>query len=132
MVIDGSTVMIPNVFDPSELRSDVTGKIVRFLQEEGAEVDAGTPFVECEAMKMIMQLKTTEAGKIQHNLSPGSIINAGDLLATVDLKDPSKVAKIETFAGKIEVESGAANLDPMHLLELALKGYPATESIGPL
>jgi acetyl-CoA carboxylase/biotin carboxylase 1 len=27
MVIDGSTVMMPNVFDPSELRSDVTGKV---------------------------------------------------------------------------------------------------------
>ena len=40
MVIDGSTVMLPNIFDPSELRSDVTGKIVRFLHEDGAEVSA--------------------------------------------------------------------------------------------
>jgi acetyl-CoA carboxylase/biotin carboxylase 1 len=30
MVIDGSTVMMPNVFDPSELRSDVTGKVNAF------------------------------------------------------------------------------------------------------
>ena len=131
MVIDGSTVMLPNVFDPSELRSDVTGKVVRFLQEEGTEVPAGTPFVECEAMKMIMQLRTTEAGTIKHNLSPGSIINAGDLLATMELKDPSKVAKIESYTGDMKVESGAANLDPMHLLDLALQGYPSTE-IGSL
>ena len=41
MVIDGSTVMLPNVFDPSELRSDVTGKVVRYLHEDGAEVSGG-------------------------------------------------------------------------------------------
>ena len=27
MVVDGQTVILPNVFDPSELRSDVTGKV---------------------------------------------------------------------------------------------------------
>lgn len=30
----------------SELRSDITGKVVRFLQEDGAEVNAGEPYVE--------------------------------------------------------------------------------------
>lgn len=30
----------------SELRSDITGKVVRFLQEDGADVEAGEPFVE--------------------------------------------------------------------------------------
>jgi acetyl-CoA carboxylase/biotin carboxylase 1 len=40
MVIDGSTIMLPNVFDPSELRSDVTGKVVRYLHEDGAQVRA--------------------------------------------------------------------------------------------
>jgi len=131
MVIDGSTVIIPNVFDPSELRSDVTGKVVRFLYEDGAEVGAGMPFVECEAMKMIMQLKTTEAGKVSHALAPGSIINAGDLLANVELKDPSKVAKIENFEGDFTLESGPSNQDPMHLLDLALTGYPS-EGVGQL
>ncbi|CAM9446574.1 unnamed protein product, partial [Choristocarpus tenellus] len=70
---------------PSELRSDITGKVVRFLQEDGAEVAAGQPFVEVEAMKMIMPLKATETGKISHEMSPGSIISAGDLLASLTL-----------------------------------------------
>jgi acetyl-CoA carboxylase / biotin carboxylase 1 len=48
MVIDGSTVMLPNVFDPSELRSDVTGKVVRFLHEDGAEVRPTlAPYCQC-------------------------------------------------------------------------------------
>mmetsp|Transcript_23591 Transcript_23591/g.76855 ORF Transcript_23591/g.76855 Transcript_23591/m.76855 type:complete len:2137 (+) Transcript_23591:142-6552(+) len=124
MVIDGSTIMIPNVFDPSELRSDVTGKVVRYLHEDGAAVEAGVPYVECEAMKMIMQLRTTEAGNIKHELQAGSIISAGDLIASLDLKDPSKVAKIELFEGDLNVESGPSDQSPMHLLELILAGYP--------
>jgi acetyl-CoA carboxylase/biotin carboxylase 1 len=124
MIVDGSTIMIPNVFDPSELRSDVTGKIVRYLQPDGAEVGAGEPFVECEAMKMIMQLRATQDGKVTQVLPPGSIINAGDLLANMELKDPSKVVKIENFEGTIDIESGPSDLSPMHLLRLILMGYP--------
>ena len=38
MKINGATVMIPTVYNPSEMRSDVTGKIVRFLQTDGDQV----------------------------------------------------------------------------------------------
>jgi acetyl-CoA carboxylase/biotin carboxylase 1 len=55
--IDGTTVFIPSVSDPTELRTDVTGKVVRYLQPDGAAVKKGTPYVEVEAMKMIMPLK---------------------------------------------------------------------------
>ena len=47
--IDGTTVFIPNVSDPTELRTDVTGKVVRYLQPDGAAVKKGTPYVEVEA-----------------------------------------------------------------------------------
>lgn len=89
-----------NIFDPSELRTDVTGKVVRYLQDDGAQVEAGAPFVEVEAMKMIMPLKASESGAIKHELSAGSIIATGDLLASLTLKDPSKVKKIEQFDGE--------------------------------
>jgi len=95
----------PNLFDPSELRTDVTGKVVRYLQEPGGVVEAGQPYVEVEAMKMIMPLKASESGKVTHALSPGSVINAGDLLATLELKDPSKVKKIEAFDGQFDIEN---------------------------
>ena len=57
MKINGATVMIPVVYNPSELRSDVTGKIVRFLQQDGDVVEKDKPYVEVEAMKMIMAIK---------------------------------------------------------------------------
>ena len=122
MIIDGSTIMLPNVFDPSELRSDVTGKVVRFLYEDGAEVPANTPYVECEAMKMIMQLRTTEAGKISNVLQPGSIIGAGDLLSTMELKDPSKVKQIDVFEGSVG-SCETEDLSDLDKCNLIMDGY---------
>ena len=43
-------------------------------------------------MKMIMSLKSPEAGNVSHALSAGSIVSAGELLAKLELKDPSKAA----------------------------------------
>ena len=48
---------------------------------------------------MIIQLKAAEGGKVTHEKQPGSIINQGDLLASLELKDPSKVKKILSSMG---------------------------------
>lgn len=103
LVLDGNTYFLPNQFDPSELRSDVTGKLIRFLHSEGEEVEAKQPYAEVEAMKMVMPLIASEAGTISHEKPEGSIIEAGDLLATLTLKDPSRVKKIESFSGPFQV-----------------------------
>jgi acetyl-CoA carboxylase/biotin carboxylase 1 len=101
MKINGITVMIPKVYNPSELRSDVTGKIVRYLQQDREFIQKDAPYVEVEAMKMIMALKASESGIITHNLSPGSIISAGDLIASLQLKDPSKAKQIKPFTKRL-------------------------------
>ena len=113
----------PTIFDPSELRTDVTGKVVRYLQDSGATVEAGQPYVEVEAMKMIMPIKATESGKITHNLSAGSVISAGDLLASLELKDPSKVKKIETFSGKLDLPESTVDVDPKKAVMNVLAGF---------
>jgi acetyl-CoA carboxylase/biotin carboxylase 1 len=125
LTLDGQTIIVPTVFDPSELRSDITGKIVRFLQEEGEEVKKGEPYVEVEAMKMIMSFPAGETGKVTHNMSPGSVISTGDLLASLELKDPSKVKKILPFEGKLDsiASSGSSNDDPVTALTNAMDGY---------
>ncbi|CAM9940346.1 unnamed protein product [Pylaiella littoralis] len=127
--LDGKTVVLPNIFDPSELRSDITGKVVRFLQEDGADVASGDPFVEVEAMKMIMPLKATESGKINHEMSPGSIIAAGDLLASLQLADPSRVKKILPFTGQLDLATGSSDGpgddvdDMIQRLGMAMRGF---------
>jgi len=119
--LDGSNILIPTQFDPSELRSDVNGKVVRFLHADGAEVEAGTPFIEVEAMKMVMPLLTQESGTITHNVAPGGIIEAGELLASLKLRDPSRVKKILPFSGDWELEDA-----PAAGAESVLEQYRAT------
>eukprot|EP00441_Pelagodinium_beii_P031460 CAMPEP_0197637908 /NCGR_PEP_ID=MMETSP1338-20131121/12992_1 /TAXON_ID=43686 ORGANISM="Pelagodinium beii, Strain RCC1491" /NCGR_SAMPLE_ID=MMETSP1338 /ASSEMBLY_ACC=CAM_ASM_000754 /LENGTH=2142 /DNA_ID=CAMNT_0043210401 /DNA_START=44 /DNA_END=6472 /DNA_ORIENTATION=+ len=93
------TVMLPTLYDPSELRSEFNGKVVRYLQDDGAAVKEGEPYVELEAMKMIMPVKASASGKISHTAGAGSIVSAGDLLGSLQLEDPSKVKKIVPFDG---------------------------------
>ena len=101
----------------------MTGKVVRYLQENGESVESGQPFVEVEAMKMIMPIKASESGKITHNLSPGSVINAGDLLASLELKDPSKVKKILSFDGTLDIPNVSLDTDPVLSTQNMLAGY---------
>ena len=112
MVLDGQTWLLPNQFDPSELRTDVTGKLIRFLQDDGGEVIAGKPYAEVEAMKMVMPLIAGESGTISHEKSGGAVIEAGDLLGSLTLKDPNKVKKISPFGGEFRC---AADEGPRHL-----------------
>jgi len=94
-------IMLPNVFDPSQRRSDVTGKVVRLLTKDGGSVSFDQPYVKCEAMKMIMQIKASQDGKVSHKLIADSILTTGDI-----------------------IESGPSDQRPLHFLNLALKGFP--------
>ena len=123
LVLDGNTILMPTIFDPSELRTDVTGKVVRYLQDNGSRVEAGQPYVEVEAMKMIIPIKASESGIINHNLSPGSVISAGDLLASLELADPSKVKKIETFDGKFDISDSTFEVDDIDAIKNILNGF---------
>ena len=70
-----------------------------------------------------MPIKATESGKITQNLSPGSVINAGDLLATLELKDPSKVKKILPFEGDFDLEFAPHSFTSKESLMNILAGY---------
>lgn len=122
--VDGATIFLPTVFDPTEVRSDVTGKVVRWLVEDGDNVNRGDAFAEVEAMKMIMSLRAGEEGTIRHNVAAGAVIETGDLLAKLDLKDPSKANLIKNFDGKFELASGSkvvTSEDPLLSLKAALE-----------
>jgi biotin carboxyl carrier protein len=132
-VLDGVAVLLPTLYDP---RSDITGKLV----EDGASVKKGETFPEAEAMKMIITLNATESGvikhegdMIKHEKPAGSIINQGDLLASLTLADPPRDKKIGTFSGTLEnatgeeMVAGSATLKRFRkaqkTLELVMDGY---------
>lgn len=108
----------------------MTGKVVRYLQDNGAQVEVGKPYVEVEAMKMIIPVKSSESGKITHNLSPGSVIAAGDLLASLELKDPSKVKKIVPFEGKLDIPEEKLETGSNDMVKHILEGFNGDPEAG--
>jgi acetyl-CoA carboxylase/biotin carboxylase 1 len=125
-VASRGTIVFPHIRDPSELRSEFNGKLVRYLHAEGDDVVVDEPFVELEAMKMIMSIRATASGKIHHCLSPGSVVSAGQLLASLDLADTCEVKTVRRFTGEFLLPRSSTNLAAMstedHSMVLSPKG----------
>ena len=75
----------------------MAGKLARWLVEDGAAVAKGEAYAEVEVMKMFLSLRAPEAGKVHIQLSEGTVLEAGDLLATMELDDPSMVQKVRVL-----------------------------------
>ncbi|CAK9008540.1 unnamed protein product [Durusdinium trenchii] len=132
------TVLLPTVFDASELRSDFNGKVMRYLVPEGAFRGGGLvkkdeAYVELEAMKMIMPLKARATGKLKQLKGPNSIVQAGELLGTLQLQDPSSVQQLIGFKGDFQLPaSKASGLDSLGYtaLKKALLALDGFECLG--
>jgi glutaconyl-CoA/methylmalonyl-CoA decarboxylase subunit gamma len=58
--------------------ASMPGRIVRLLVSRGAEVEAGTPMIVIEAMKMENELRAGHAGKVAEVLvGPGDTVEGG-------------------------------------------------------
>mmetsp|Transcript_4373 Transcript_4373/g.6782 ORF Transcript_4373/g.6782 Transcript_4373/m.6782 type:complete len:2348 (+) Transcript_4373:52-7095(+) len=103
MNVGGANIAFSPDYDPTSLRTDVAGKLVKRLVPDGAKVKKGEPFAEIEVMKMFMPLKVEEAGVITWNMNEGAALAAGDLLASLELENPENVAPVSVFSGDLAV-----------------------------
>lgn len=99
LVVDAQTCLFVDDYDPTVLRAAMGGKVVRFLVGDGDTVKKDQPFCEVEVMKMIMPVLALEEGKITLLKTAGAVMEPGDVLARLELADPSKVRKAEKFTG---------------------------------
>eukprot|EP00850_Spirogloea_muscicola_P009035 SM000050S16960 [mRNA] locus=s50:1564:20514:- [translate_table: standard] len=97
LLIDGRICLLQNEFDPSKLVAPSPGKLVRLLVANDSEIVASTAFAEMEVMKMTMPLIATAAGRITLCMSEG------DLIAMVELDDPSTVRRALPFMSPFPV-----------------------------
>eukprot|EP00438_Fugacium_kawagutii_P017620 Skav201062 [mRNA] locus=scaffold2848:157219:163742:- [translate_table: standard] len=118
----GQEVLLPTIFDASELRSDFNGKVMRSsvaraIHEPlgGGTVKKDEAYVELEAMKMIMPLKAgpgillahfqdfqaRATGKLKQLKGANSIVQAGELLGTLQLED-SDLSDQENLAEQLQ------------------------------
>ncbi|XP_009373180.2 acetyl-CoA carboxylase 1 [Pyrus x bretschneideri] len=103
LLIDGRTCLLQNDHDPSKLIAETPCKLLRYLVADGSHVDADTPYAEVEVMKMCMPLLSPASGAIHFRMSEGQAMQAGELIARLDLDDPSAVRKAEPFHGSFPV-----------------------------
>ncbi|KAJ6219257.1 hypothetical protein RDWZM_005069 [Blomia tropicalis] len=97
IVIGNQTCVFDKENDPTILRSPSTGKLLQFLVEDGGHVVSGQAYAEIEVMKMVMTLTTQESGILQHVKRSGAVLEAGSILARLDLDDPSRVHRAELY-----------------------------------
>ena len=132
MVIDGKTCLFAKEYDPSHLRAEMAGKLTRFLAEDGALLKAGDPYAEVEVMKMFLSLKAPEDGVLHHACTEGRVLSDGDLVARLELTDPSKVKTSKPFDERIPATwlmkphgrgtRGASSVKPHVLLRELVEG----------
>lgn len=103
MNVSGKNVVFSPDYDPTALRTDVAGKLVKKLKPDGARVKKGEPYGEIEVMKMFLPLKVEESGVLLWTVNEGAAIGAGDLLANLELDNPDNVAKVSIFSGTLKV-----------------------------
>ena len=103
LIVDSKTCMFSHEYDPTHLRSTTPGKLVRYIVSDGSAVCKGQAYAEIEVMKMYLNLTAPEDGKILWVLSEGSSMAAGDLLARMELDDPSRVMPSVMFEGRLPV-----------------------------
>lgn len=133
IVIGNQTCVFEKENDPSLLRSPSAGKVIGYLVEDGGHVNAGQAYAEIEVMKMVMTVTASEAGSVFYVKRAGAVLEAGDVIAHLELDDPTLVTKAQLYKGQFP-ESEVANtvapekLNHIHnnyksILENTLAGY---------
>ncbi len=69
----------------AEIKTAMSGKLVRVLTVEGAEIKQGEGVLVVEAMKMQNEMKSPKDGIVKEiRFAEGATVNAGDILAIIE------------------------------------------------
>ncbi|XP_004636404.1 acetyl-CoA carboxylase 2 [Octodon degus] len=104
ITIGNKTCVFEKENDPTVLRSSSAGKLIQYTVEDGGHVEAGSSYAEIEVMKMIMALSVQESGVVKYVKRPGAVLEAGCVVARLELDDPSKVHPAEPFMGVLPAQ----------------------------
>lgn len=100
ITIGGKSTNFSGGLDPTKVMASVPGRLVRYLIDDGAHIEAGGTFAEVEVMKMILPIRVNVAGHLHHRTVAGSTISVGVLLAEITPDDPSKVSRPKVITEK--------------------------------
>nr|XP_035941869.1 LOW QUALITY PROTEIN: acetyl-CoA carboxylase 2 [Halichoerus grypus] len=101
ITIGNKTCVFEKENDPTVLRAPSAGKLMQYMVEDGGHVEAGSSYANMEVMKMIMTLNVQESGRVKYIKRPGAMLEAGCVVARLELDDPSKVHPAKPFTGAL-------------------------------
>ncbi|XP_005636385.1 acetyl-CoA carboxylase 2 isoform X1 [Canis lupus familiaris] len=101
ITIGNKTCVFEKENDPTVLRAPSAGKLMQYTVEDGGHVEAGSSYADMEVMKMIMTLNVQESGQVKYIKRPGAMLEAGCVVARLELDDPSKVHPAKPFTGEL-------------------------------
>uniref|UniRef100_A0A8C9MV26 acetyl-CoA carboxylase n=1 Tax=Serinus canaria TaxID=9135 RepID=A0A8C9MV26_SERCA len=104
ITIGNKTCTFEKEKDPTVLRSPCAGKLLQYMVEDGGHVDEGKVYAEIEVMKIVMTLAVEEAGQLNYVKRPGALLEAGCIIARLQLDDPSKVKPAQPFTGGLPAQ----------------------------
>nr|BAA25799.1 acetyl-CoA carboxylase [Rattus norvegicus] len=104
ITIGNKTCVFEKENDPTVLRSPSAGKLMQYTVEDGQHVEVGSSYAEMEVMKMIMTLNVQESGRVNYIKRPGAVLEAGCVVAKLELDDPSKVHAAQPFTGELPAQ----------------------------
>ncbi|XP_006870497.1 PREDICTED: acetyl-CoA carboxylase 2 [Chrysochloris asiatica] len=104
VTIGNKTCVFEKENDPTVLRSPSAGKLIQYTVEDGDHVEAGSSYAEMEVMKMIMTLTVQASGRVKYIKRPGAVLEAGCVVARLELDDPSKVHPAKPFTGELPTQ----------------------------
>ncbi|GLH16303.1 Uncharacterized protein GBIM_20609 [Gryllus bimaculatus] len=133
IVIGNQTCIFEKENDPTLLRAPSAGKLLNYLVEDGGHVYAGQAYAEIEVMKMVMTVTASEAGSVFYVKRPGAVLDAGSVIAHLELDDASLVTKAQEYKNQfpeldMSVPTVGEKLNHVHnsyrvILENILSGY---------
>ncbi|XP_039627737.1 acetyl-CoA carboxylase isoform X2 [Polypterus senegalus] len=98
IIIGNKTCVFEKEKDPTILRAPSAGKLLQYMVEDGGHVFSKQCYAEIEVMKMVMTLTVEESGCVHYVKRPGAVLEAGCIVARMELDDPSSVhpARLDT------------------------------------
>ena len=101
LTIDNTTCLFQQEYDPTQLRASMQGKLVRYVLKNNTHVEKNHAYAEVEVMKMILTLYAPESGMLHHIKPEQSVVEAGELIASLTLDHPEMIQKSELFNGTL-------------------------------
>ena len=81
VTVNNQTAIFDKENDPSVLTAPSAGKLLNYIVENEADIEAGDTYAEIEVMKMVMQVKVSLGGKLMHQKKPGAILTQGNFIS---------------------------------------------------